>query len=66
VFRPQNIGLFVLLIFILAFIAGRIRGELVLTLTGAVFLAATHCGGKSGYDMLLQIVEIINERPDRL
>jgi uncharacterized protein (DUF58 family) len=33
-------GLFVLLIIILAFTAGHIRGELVLTLTGAVFLTA--------------------------
>ncbi|MDR3174743.1 MAG: hypothetical protein LBU19_10870, partial [Treponema sp.] len=39
-FRPQTMGLFVLLIIILAFTAGHIRGELVLTLTGAVFLAA--------------------------
>jgi uncharacterized protein (DUF58 family) len=33
-------GLFVLLIIVLAFAAGHIRGELALTLTGAVFLAA--------------------------
>jgi hypothetical protein len=39
-FRPQNMGLFVLLIILLAFAAGYIRGELALTLTGAVFLAA--------------------------
>jgi uncharacterized protein (DUF58 family) len=39
-FRPQNMGIFVLLVIILAFAAGHIRGELALTLTGAVFLAA--------------------------
>jgi uncharacterized protein (DUF58 family) len=39
-FRPQNMGLFILLIIILAFAAGHVRGELALTLTGAVFLAA--------------------------
>ena len=39
-FRLQNMGLFVLLIILLAFAAGHIRGELALTLMGAVFLAA--------------------------
>jgi uncharacterized protein (DUF58 family) len=39
-FRPQSMGLFILLIIILAFTAGHIRGELALTLMGAVFLAA--------------------------
>jgi uncharacterized protein (DUF58 family) len=39
-FRPQTLGLFVLLVIVLAFAAGHIRGELALTLTGAVFLAA--------------------------
>jgi uncharacterized protein (DUF58 family) len=39
-FRPRTMGLFVLLIIILAFAAGFIRGGRVLTLTGSVFLAA--------------------------
>jgi uncharacterized protein (DUF58 family) len=39
VFVPQTMGIFVLLIIILSFIAGVIRGELALLLTGAVFLA---------------------------
>ena len=36
---PRTMGVFVLLIIILSFAAGMIRGELVLVLTGAVFLA---------------------------
>jgi hypothetical protein len=39
VFVPQTMGIFVLLLTTLAFIAGGIRRELALTLTGAVFLA---------------------------
>ena len=36
---PRTMGVFVLLIIVLSFVAGIIRGEMVLTLTGAVFLA---------------------------
>ena len=39
VFLPQTMGIFVLLLIVLAFIAGALRQELALTLTGAVFLA---------------------------
>jgi uncharacterized protein (DUF58 family) len=39
VFFPQTMGIFMLLIIILAFIAGTLGRELSLTLTGAVFLA---------------------------
>jgi uncharacterized protein (DUF58 family) len=39
VFAPQTTGVFVLLIIVLAFTAGAVRGELALILTGAVFLA---------------------------
>ncbi|MDR1253118.1 MAG: DUF58 domain-containing protein [Treponema sp.] len=39
VFIPQTTGVFILLIIILAFIAGAVRRELVLSLIGAVFLA---------------------------
>jgi len=39
VFRPRTMGVFILLIIVLSFIAGAVRGEMVLTLTGAVFLA---------------------------
>lgn len=38
VFIPQTMGIFILLIIMLAFIAGAIRRDLVLTLIGAVFL----------------------------
>ena len=38
-FMPRTMGVFILLIIILSFSAGAIRGELVLTLIGAVFLA---------------------------
>ena len=36
---PRTMGIFVLLIIILSFVAGAVRAEAVLTLTGAVFLA---------------------------
>jgi uncharacterized protein (DUF58 family) len=39
VFVPQVMGIFVLLIIILAFVAGAVRQELALMLAGAVFLA---------------------------
>lgn len=39
VFLPRTMGIFILLIILLSFIAGNIRGEMSLTLTGAVFLA---------------------------
>ncbi|MDR0583448.1 MAG: DUF58 domain-containing protein, partial [Treponema sp.] len=39
VFIPQTMGIFILLIIMLAFVAGAIRRDLVLTLIGAVFLA---------------------------
>ncbi|MDR1575626.1 MAG: DUF58 domain-containing protein [Treponema sp.] len=39
VFIPQTMGIFILLIIMLAFIAGAVRRDLVLTLIGAVFLA---------------------------
>ena len=39
VFVPRTTGIFVLLVIVLSFIAGAVRRELVLTLTGAVFLA---------------------------
>jgi hypothetical protein len=38
-FQSQTMGVFVLLIILLSFAAGAIRREMVLTLTGAVFLA---------------------------
>jgi len=38
-FAPRTMGVFVLLIIILSFAAGAVRREMVLTLTGAVFLA---------------------------
>ncbi|MDR0315660.1 MAG: DUF58 domain-containing protein, partial [Treponema sp.] len=37
-FVPRTMGIFILLIIVLAFIAGAVRRELALTLTGAVFL----------------------------
>ena len=37
-FKPRTMGAFVLLIIVLAFVAGNIRRELVLTLIGSVFL----------------------------
>jgi uncharacterized protein (DUF58 family) len=39
VFIPQTMGIFILLIIMLAFIAGAVRRDIVLTLIGAVFLA---------------------------
>ena len=39
VFMPRTMGVFILLIIVLSFAAGAIRQEMVLTLTGAVFLA---------------------------
>jgi hypothetical protein len=39
VFSPQTMGIFVLLLIVLSFIAGAVRQELALTLSGAVFLA---------------------------
>jgi hypothetical protein len=39
VFAPRTMGVFVLLIIFLSFAAGAVRREMVLTLTGAVFLA---------------------------
>ena len=39
VFAPRTMGVFILLIIILSFIAGAVRREMVLTLTGAVFLS---------------------------
>ena len=43
-FVPRTMGIFVLLIIILSFIAGAVRRELVLSLVGAVFLSVwTYC-----------------------
>jgi len=39
VFMPQTMGIFILLIIALSFAAGTVRREMVLTLTGSVFLA---------------------------
>jgi len=39
VFMPRTMGVFILLIIVLSFTAGAIRREMVLTLTGAVFLS---------------------------
>jgi uncharacterized protein (DUF58 family) len=38
VLRPRSMGVFILLLIVLSFAAGYVRGEMVLTLTGAVFL----------------------------
>ena len=50
VFFPQTMGIFVLLLIVLSFIAGAVRQELALTLTGAVFLALW------GYCLLMTLI----------
>jgi hypothetical protein len=54
VFHISTLGLFILLIIILGFAAGIIRGELVLTLSAAIFLAVwAYCLAASAFAALL-------------